>query len=107
MRASKRPEFAIFCSASGNSSAPQLVTASRDDMASDDRAVLQSQAPAARPGNEGAERSKTLDAETLAALITRAKSLLALGDIAGARLRLSCWHKPMIRLCSECATREA
>ena len=74
--------------ASGNSSAPQLGTASRDDMASDDRAVLQSQAPAARPGNEGAEPSKTLDAETLAAPITRAKSLLALGDIAAARLLL-------------------
>ena len=38
--------------------------------------------------NEGAEPSKTLDAETLAALITRAKSLLALGDIAVARLLL-------------------
>jgi TPR repeat protein len=32
--------------------------------------------------------SKTLDAETLAALMTRAKSMLALGDIAAARLLL-------------------
>ena len=32
--------------------------------------------------------SKTLDAETLAALMTRARSLLAQGDIAAARLLL-------------------
>ena len=36
----------------------------------------------------GAAPSKTLDAETLAALMTRAKSMLALGDIAAARLLL-------------------
>jgi len=50
--------------------------------------VPQSQAPAARAGNEAAAPSKTLDAETLAALMTRAKSLLTLGDIAAARLLL-------------------
>ena len=50
--------------------------------------VPQSQASAARAGNEAAARSKTLDPETLAALTTRAKSLLTLGDIAAARLLL-------------------
>jgi hypothetical protein len=51
--------------------------------------------------------------------MTRARSLLALGDIAAARLLLERaanardataafrWHRPMIRLCSECAIREA
>ena len=43
---------------------------------------------ATRTGNEAAAPSKTLDAETLAALMTRAKSLLALGDIVAARLLL-------------------
>ena len=52
------------------------------------RTVLKSQVPAARAGNEAAAPSKTLDAETLAALMTRAKSLLTLGDIAAARLLL-------------------
>jgi TPR repeat protein len=51
-------------------------------------AAPQSQAPAARAENEAPAPSKTLDAETLAALMTRAKSLLALGDIAAARLLL-------------------
>ena len=74
--------------ASVNASAPQLGTASREDIVSDNRAAQQSQVPAARTGNEGAAPSKTLDAETLAALMTRAKSLLALGDIAAARLLL-------------------
>jgi hypothetical protein len=48
----------------------------------------QSQVPAARAGNEAAAPSKTLDAETLAALMTRARSMLTLGDIAAARLLL-------------------
>jgi len=52
------------------------------------RTVLKSQVPAARAGNEAAAPPKTLDAETLAALMTRAKSLLTLGDIAAARLLL-------------------
>ena len=50
--------------------------------------MLKSQVPAARAGNEAAAPSKTLDAETLAALMTRAKSMLTLGDIAAARLLL-------------------
>jgi hypothetical protein len=47
--------------------------------------VLRTQVPAARAATAP---SKTLDAETLAALMTRAKSLLTLGDIAAARLLL-------------------
>jgi len=74
--------------ASVNASAPRLGTPSREDIVSAYHAALQSQAPAARTGNEAAAPSKTLDAETLAALMTRAKSLLALGDIAAARLLL-------------------
>jgi hypothetical protein len=63
-----------------------LGTASREDIISDERAAQQSEAPAGRTGNKGAASSKTLDAETLATLMTRAKSLLALGDIAAARM---------------------
>ena len=63
-------------------------TPSREDIVSAYHTALQSQTPAARTGNEAAVPSKTLDAETLAALMTRAKSLLALGDIAAARLLL-------------------
>ena len=74
--------------ASVNASAPRLGTPSREDIVSAYHTALQSQAPAARIGNEAAAPSKTLDAETLAALMTRAKSLLALGDIAAARLLL-------------------
>jgi hypothetical protein len=64
-----------------NASSPRLETPSAE-------AAPQSQAPAARTENEAPAPSKTLDAETLAALMTRAKSLLALGDIAAARLLL-------------------
>jgi hypothetical protein len=67
--------------ASVNASSPRLETPSAE-------AAPQSQAPAARAENEAPAPSKTLDAETLAALMTRAKSLLALGDIAAARLLL-------------------
>ena len=74
--------------ASVDASAPRLGTPSREDIVSAYHTALQSQAPAARTGNEAAAPSKTLDAETLAALMTRAKSLLALGDIAAARLLL-------------------
>src|SRR5882757_10023706 len=63
--------------ASVNTSAPRLGTASREDIVGDHRAAQQSQAPAARTRNEAAAPSKALDAETLAALMTRAKSLLA------------------------------
>ena len=74
--------------ASVNASAPRLGTPSREAIVSAHHTALQSQTPAARTGNEAAAPSKTLDAETLAALMTRAKSLLALGDIAAARLLL-------------------
>jgi hypothetical protein len=74
--------------ASVNTSASRLGTPSREDIVSAYHTALQSQAPAARTGNEAAAPSKTLDAETLAALMTRAKSLMALGDIAAARLVL-------------------
>jgi hypothetical protein len=74
--------------ASVNASAPRLGTPSREDIVSAYHTALQSQAPAARTGNEAAAPSQMLDAETLAALMTRAKSLLALGDIAAARLLL-------------------
>jgi hypothetical protein len=50
--------------------------------------VLKSQVPAARAGNEAAAPPKTLDADTLAALMTRARRMLTLGDIAAARLLL-------------------
>jgi hypothetical protein len=42
----------------------------------------------------GALASKTVDAEKLAALMTLAKSLLALGDIAAARLLLEGVARP-------------
>jgi len=68
-------------------SAPRLGTASHENIVNDYRAA-QSQVPAARTVNQVAAPSKTLDPETLAALMTRAKSLLARGDFAGARLLL-------------------
>jgi hypothetical protein len=74
--------------ASVNASAPRLGTPSHEAIVSAYHTALESQAPAPRTGNEAAAPSKTLDAETLAALMTRAKSLLALGDIAAARLLL-------------------
>jgi len=74
--------------ASETTSAPRLNTASRKDVVSDNRTAQQDQVSAARTRKEGAAPSKTLDAETLAALMTRAKSMLALGDIAAARLLL-------------------
>jgi hypothetical protein len=68
-------------------SAPRLGTASHENIVNDYRAA-QSQVPAPRTVNQGAAPSKTLDPETLAALMTRAKSLLARGDFAAARLLL-------------------
>lgn len=70
------------------SNQPAVRQALLDDPARVSEPVLQSQVPAARAGNEAAAPSKTLDAETLSALTTRAKSLLKLGDIAAARLLL-------------------
>jgi TPR repeat protein len=52
-----------------------------------DHTALHGQAPAVLTGNAAAS-PKTLDSETVAALTIRAKNLLALGDIAGARLLL-------------------
>ena len=63
-------------------------TPNREDIVGAYHTALQSQAPAARTGNVAAAPSKTLDAKTLAALMTRARRLLALGDIAAARLLL-------------------
>src|SRR5260370_37779617 len=74
--------------ASVNANAPRLGTPNREAIVSAYHTALQSQVPAARTGNEAAAPSKTLDAETLAVMMTRAKSLLALGDIAAARLLL-------------------
>jgi TPR repeat protein len=59
-----------------------------DDPARVSGPVPQGQVAAARAGNEAAAPSKTLDAETLAALMTRGRSMLKLGDIAAARLLL-------------------
>src|SRR6266550_9291137 len=58
--------------ASVNASTPRLGTPSREDIVSAYHTALQSQAPAARTGNEAAAPSKTLDAETSSALMTRA-----------------------------------
>jgi hypothetical protein len=74
--------------ASVDANAPRLETPSREAIVTAYHTALQSQAPAARTGNEAAAPSKTLDAGTLAVMMTRAKSLLALGDIAAARLLL-------------------
>ena len=68
-------------------SAPRFGRASHENIVNDYRAA-QSQVPAARTENQGAPPSKTLDPETLAALMTRAKSLLTRGDFAAARLLL-------------------
>jgi hypothetical protein len=70
-----------------STSASRLETASREDIVNAYRAA-QSQVPTTGIGNEGAAPSKTLDPETLAALMTRAKGLLARGDFAAARLLL-------------------
>lgn len=64
---------------------PPLEAASGDQ---NNRAAQQSQMPIADRRNEGAAPSKTLDSETSAALMTRAKSMLARGDIVAARLLL-------------------
>ena len=64
-------------------------TPRREAIVSVDQAAPQTEAPVARTANEAAApRSRTLDAETLAAMTTRARRLLALGDIAAARLLL-------------------
>jgi hypothetical protein len=72
--------------ASLNAGAPRS-EANTEAVVSADHTALHSQVPAVHTGN-GATSPKTLDAETVAALTTRAKNLLALGDIGGARLLL-------------------
>jgi hypothetical protein len=71
-----------------NASSPREETPSREAIVNASQTAPLSQAPAAATANEAAAPSKTLDAETLAALMTRARSLLARGDIAAARLLL-------------------
>jgi hypothetical protein len=74
-------------------------TPSREAIATAYQAALQTQAPAAAPAPAPAPVPvvaapapatpvKTLDADTLAGLMTRAKGLMAIGDIAAARLLL-------------------
>ena len=70
-----------------STSASRLETASREDIVNAYRAA-QGQVPAIGSGNEAAAPSKPLDAETLATLMTRARSLLGRGDFAAARLLL-------------------
>ena len=72
--------------ASVNSERAAIGIATREDIVSDDRTAQQSQVGATT--REGPALSKTLDAETLTALLTRAKKMLALGDIGAARLLL-------------------
>ena len=74
--------------ASANASAAPSKTPSHEAIVSAYHTAQQSQAPAARIGNEAAAPFKTLDAETLAALMARAKRLLTFGDIPAARLLL-------------------
>ena len=71
-----------------NSERGAIATAGREVIGSDNRTAQRSQVPATRTENKGAAPSKTLDAETLAALMIRARSMLTLGDIAAARLLL-------------------
>lgn len=68
---------------------------SREAIATAYQAALQTQAPVAAPAQAAVIAppappvpAKTLDAETLAGLMTRARSLMAVGDIAAARLLL-------------------
>jgi hypothetical protein len=70
------------------SKAPAVRQVLLEDPARASDPVLKSEVPASRAANEAAASSKTLDAETLAALMTRARSMLTRGDIAAARLLL-------------------
>ena len=72
----------------GASNQPAVRQVLLEDSARVSGPVPQGQVAAARAGNEAAAPSKTLDAETLAALMTRGRSMLKLGDIAAARLLL-------------------
>ena len=70
------------------SKAPAVRQVLLEDPARTSDPVLKSEVPASRAANEAAAPPKTLDAETLAALMTRARSMLTRGDIAAARLLL-------------------
>lgn len=72
---------------------PVPSTPSREAIATAYQTALQSQAPAPvatppAPPPPAKTLAKTLDADTLAGLMTRAKSLLGVGDIVAARLLL-------------------
>ncbi|WFU81519.1 hypothetical protein QA645_01875 [Bradyrhizobium sp. CIAT3101] len=72
---------------------PAPSTPSREAIATAYQTALQAQTPVALPAPVAAAPAppppvKTLDADTLAGLMTRAKSLLKIGDIAAARLLL-------------------
>jgi hypothetical protein len=66
---------------------PARVTPTRDDIALALRAAHQSQTETAQPPAAAAP-ARRLDADELAALLKRAKNLIAIGDIAPARLLL-------------------
>ncbi|MDA9422376.1 hypothetical protein XH97_09655 [Bradyrhizobium sp. CCBAU 53380] len=91
------PENAVRVSDTRQASAdtqalPAPATPSREAIATAYQTALQAQAPApvAAPPAPPAPPppAKTLDADTLAGLMTRAKSLLGVGDIVAARLLL-------------------
>ncbi|MET4209198.1 hypothetical protein [Bradyrhizobium sp. LA2.1] len=72
---------------------PAPSTPSREAIATAYQTALQAQAPTPAPAPVAAPPAptppaKTLDADTLAGLMTRAKSLLRIGDIVAARLLL-------------------
>jgi hypothetical protein len=75
---------------SANANSPREETPSREAIVNASQTAPQTEAPAARTEREkeAPAPSKTLDAETSVALMTRARSLLARGDIAAARLLL-------------------
>ena len=72
---------------------PASTAPSREAIATAYQTALQAQAPVPVPAPVAAQPAppppaKTLDADTLAGLMTRAKSLIGIGDIAAARLLL-------------------
>jgi len=72
---------------------PAPAAPSREAIATAYQSALQAQAPASVPAPVAAQpapppQAKSLDADTLAGLMARAKSLLTIGDIAAARLLL-------------------
>jgi hypothetical protein len=70
---------------------PELAKPSREAIATAYQSALQAQAPAPAPAAAQPAPpppAKTLDADTLAGLMARARSLMTIGDIAAARLLL-------------------